>query len=120
MFEALGFSRRKVAEEIASDPPREAERWRMRKWFDAHALNTLTDDIKRWAQQDRRFVAAIAPQIGHAPLLKRGRAGTKRNVHRFKEAGRVVEATTPSRSRLCLSLRPNLLPGLASISVLRY
>lgn len=80
MFEALGFSRRKVAEEIASDPPREVERWRMRKWFDAHALNTLTDDIKRWAQQDRRFVAAFAPQIGHAPWPDIHEDGVERDL----------------------------------------
>ena len=67
MFEALGFSHLDVPQEVAPAPPQGVERWKMRKWFDAYALNALSDDIKRWAQQDRRFLAAFAPQIGHAP-----------------------------------------------------
>ena len=80
MFEALGFSRREVAEETAPDPPREVERWRIRKWFDAYALNTLANDIKRWARQDRRFVAAFAPQIGHAPWPDIREDGVERDL----------------------------------------
>ena len=89
MLEAVGFGQRKVAEEIAADPPQAVERWRVRKWFDAYALRLLTDDIQRWAQQERRFVAAFAPQIGHAPWPDIREDGVERDLW---ERGREIVA----------------------------
>ena len=67
MLEAVGFENRKVAEQIATDISKDREVWQWVHELDLIALDMLQDDIRRHAKENRPFVAAYAPQVGHAP-----------------------------------------------------
>ena len=66
MFQALGFERIFVGDQTVKGLPEDRD-WQTKKMLDRVALDAMKDDIARWADADRPFVAAYLPQLGHAP-----------------------------------------------------